>query len=378
MAVYTRPVGAIAGLAVALALPGCLDENPKFQEPTTTSGASAGATTTTGGPGPTTGAPTTGPGTTGTTGAAMSSSGEATTTGSTTQTTTGTSTASTGVEGVCGDGVVDVGEECDDGPANAPDAACTPECTIAACGDGYVYPEDEDCEDGNGDIHDGCVECIIPYTCEEIRFLVPMAMSGPYKIDVDGPGPGQPIPAFCDMVTLGGGWTVIERSPRDQPIGHALFIDAPVGAPEDPQFRFDRATMELLAGNSEDVYIGCGADYLLTSVDFLFAGEDLGQSCSNFGPVEYKEAVVKGHKLQGVWLCTGFTGDADNECAPGAWHIDESEQFLCDASNFPWNDMMPISSESADLFAVDADTLDGMPPIHECHKPGAVRHVMMR
>src|SRR5690349_1829930 len=40
--------------------------------------------------------------------------------------------------GSCGDANVDPGEECDLGMANGPDKACTPDCLIAACGDGYV------------------------------------------------------------------------------------------------------------------------------------------------------------------------------------------------------------------------------------------------
>src|SRR5688572_32134520 len=49
----------------------------------------------------------------------------------------GVDESSTGVpEPVCGDGVIDEGEACDDGPANAETAACLPDCAAAACGDG--------------------------------------------------------------------------------------------------------------------------------------------------------------------------------------------------------------------------------------------------
>jgi cysteine-rich repeat protein len=56
---------------------------------------------------------------------------------------------------VCGDGVVDGGEACDDGPDNADDAACKSDCTLQVCGDGSVGPG-ETCDDGNQQNGDGC------------------------------------------------------------------------------------------------------------------------------------------------------------------------------------------------------------------------------
>jgi cysteine-rich repeat protein len=56
----------------------------------------------------------------------------------------------------CGDGVVDAGEDCDDGRANAPDAPCTPDCRDNVCGDGHPLADVEDCDDGNDLPGDGC------------------------------------------------------------------------------------------------------------------------------------------------------------------------------------------------------------------------------
>lgn len=36
--------------------------------------------------------------------------------------------------------------------------------------------------------------------------------SGNYSVDVDGAGPLAPYSVFCDMVTDGGGWTLVARS----------------------------------------------------------------------------------------------------------------------------------------------------------------------
>lgn len=54
----------------------------------------------------------------------------------------------------CGNGLVDPGEECDDGNSINTDA-CTNVCMIPVCGDGIVQPGEE-CDDGNGNDSDDC------------------------------------------------------------------------------------------------------------------------------------------------------------------------------------------------------------------------------
>jgi len=63
---------------------------------------------------------------------------------------------------VCGNGYVDVGEECDDGNTGNGDG-CSATCTIEACGNGFV-DAGEQCDDGNTTSHDGCSSnCITEY-----------------------------------------------------------------------------------------------------------------------------------------------------------------------------------------------------------------------
>jgi cysteine-rich repeat protein len=65
---------------------------------------------------------------------------------------------------VCGDGVLDDGEACDDGPANGPAGDCTATCTLPACGDGIVHPS-EACDDGNADDTGACrSDCTVATT----------------------------------------------------------------------------------------------------------------------------------------------------------------------------------------------------------------------
>jgi cysteine-rich repeat protein len=63
--------------------------------------------------------------------------------------------------GVCGNGTLDPGEECDDGNRVDTDG-CTNHCTI--CGNGIVTPP-EQCDDGNLVDGDGCDSNCTPTGC---------------------------------------------------------------------------------------------------------------------------------------------------------------------------------------------------------------------
>lgn len=58
---------------------------------------------------------------------------------------------------LCGNGAVDIGEECDDGNLDDTDE-CLGSCTLAYCGDGAVLRGVEQCDDGNLEASDGCSE----------------------------------------------------------------------------------------------------------------------------------------------------------------------------------------------------------------------------
>ncbi|MCP5468137.1 MAG: DUF4215 domain-containing protein [Deltaproteobacteria bacterium] len=65
------------------------------------------------------------------------------------------------VEDTCGDGILDDGEECDDGNADDTDA-CLSTCVAATCGDGQVQEGVEACDDGNNVDGDGCqADCAV-------------------------------------------------------------------------------------------------------------------------------------------------------------------------------------------------------------------------
>ena len=59
------------------------------------------------------------------------------------------------VDNVCGDGIAECGEECDDGNDSNFDE-CLNDCRLARCGDGYLHWGVEACDDGNNASCDGC------------------------------------------------------------------------------------------------------------------------------------------------------------------------------------------------------------------------------
>ena len=58
-------------------------------------------------------------------------------------------------QAMCGNGVVEAGEDCDDGN-RFNDDGCTNQCHTSNCGDGEVNPGEEDCDDGNRIDTDSC------------------------------------------------------------------------------------------------------------------------------------------------------------------------------------------------------------------------------
>ncbi|MEX1368948.1 MAG: hypothetical protein AB1Z98_37830, partial [Nannocystaceae bacterium] len=69
----------------------------------------------------------------------------------------------------CGNGVVEEGEACDLGFANAPEGRCRADCQAPRCGDG-IGDEGEQCDDGNDDDRDACRrDCTRPLRSTWVR-----------------------------------------------------------------------------------------------------------------------------------------------------------------------------------------------------------------
>jgi len=67
-------------------------------------------------------------------------------------------------QSLCGNGVVEPGEACDDGNTDNTDA-CLDTCVAATCGDGFVHTGAEQCDDGNSDNTDVCLNTCEVATC---------------------------------------------------------------------------------------------------------------------------------------------------------------------------------------------------------------------
>jgi hypothetical protein len=215
----------------------CLDANPGGNEST----ASANTDASTGGETDATGGSTVGGIMTTTEEPESDSSSETgtTTDEESTSTTTGTTEM---IPAGCGNGVLDEGEECDNGNANADDAACTSACNEAFCGDGLQQALKEACDDGvNDGAYGGCLndcsarapycgdgivdavescdddsaefgclmdQCEYAKSCLELKTAWgPFAPTGTYQI--------RPLPDFnlsvhCDMDTDDGGYTYVK------------------------------------------------------------------------------------------------------------------------------------------------------------------------
>lgn len=114
----------------------------------------------------------------------------------------------------CGDGVVDEGQACDDGPGSA---TCDADCTVATCGDGYTNElAREACDDGNAVDDDACSNsCTIPVcgggACGAHLWSKRFGEGGEQRasaVAVDAAGNVVFTGAFVESMDMGGGLLV--------------------------------------------------------------------------------------------------------------------------------------------------------------------------
>jgi len=128
----------------------------------------------------------------------------ASTTGDSTSTTDGegvtTEPSTSSSSGVCGDGVLDPGEECDNGPENADGALCSSGCIAASCGDDVAQPEaGEECDDGpDNDEAGACTEA-----CKAAKCGDDLIWEGEEECDN---GPNNKIGGYGDCTPLECTW----------------------------------------------------------------------------------------------------------------------------------------------------------------------------
>jgi cysteine-rich repeat protein len=137
---------------------------------------------------------------------------------------------------VCGDGIVDTGEQCDDGNTNNSDD-CRNDCTVPVCGDGIV-DTGEQCDDGNivsgDDCEDDCTVTVIePPTSEYViaefhcNSEREVGQETTLKVKIENNGPTDPGAALSLSGTQGDTTILITTEE-----GQTVFAEAAGGDKE--------------------------------------------------------------------------------------------------------------------------------------------------
>ena len=107
----------------------------------------------------------------------------------------------------CGDGIIEPGEECDDGN-RADGDSCTSSCTLPVCGDGLIGPG-EVCDDGNEVNADACLNTCKGPTCGD-GFVGPGEACDDGNDDERDGCSSLCAPPSCDDGLVGGDETDID------------------------------------------------------------------------------------------------------------------------------------------------------------------------
>lgn len=168
----------------------------------------------------------------------------------------------------------------------------------AICGDGVVQ-DDEEC-DNSGDDADGCLStCEIATSCRQIHERAPGVDDGVYLLDPDASGPNPAFTAYCDMTTDGGGWTLLAKvhrwhggTPYPEPLGW---------------FASERDTAALQDANSYEDRLPGSASHGASRIDPMIPTVDLARFTIIAEDDRLQRATWYKAVDEGIW--TWFSAD---------------------------------------------------------------------
>jgi len=239
---------------------------------------------------------------------------------------------------VCGNGVVEGSEGCDDANSIETDG-CRNECFIGICGDLIVRTKTEDCDlgqDNGGDecsrdctrvgVFDGSSEEAAALSCRHLKRDFPRLLTDGYWLDLDGAGPEAPVRVVCEMGLDGGGWTHMVHLNQGDTLWNA-FSDR-MGAPGGAE-AWGLRIADLLQDDPE------GED-----LDFVFAlrGTFAGQVIYSPFYTDLKGAAFDPLPVFEVYDDDGFEwrepGAESQTCTSQLWHRTEAWNWAAARGKF--------------------------------------------
>jgi cysteine-rich repeat protein len=291
-------------------------------------------------------------------------------------------TGSSGAAAVCGDGVVDDGEACDDGN-DADDDDCLAACVAAACGDGVVRTGVEQCDDGNLEEGDGCSATCTIAVCGDGE------VQPPETCDDGNADDGDACPTTCQTAKCGDGHTWFDKEECDAGADSALcdsdctipmcgdeYVNPAAGeqcdAAGEPTAECDPDCTVPMCGDSY-VSVAAGEECDDGNVD---AGDGCSPACTKERRVVFVSSVLYTGNLGGLAgadnKCQQLAGAAGLKGSFKAWLSDQtagpSQRFVKSTVPYVLPGGQQVAKSWADLtdgllvHAIDQTEQKGAPP----------------
>jgi len=308
----------------------------------------------------------------------------------------GSESDTAGQDPVCGNGVVEADELCDDGNSSDEDD-CTILCAPPACDDGIISGDEsgidcggscpgcdpgDSCHSDEDCLTSGCsdTKCRYPVSCVDVLEQDPDAPDGEYTVDPDGEGGEEPFDLSCDMTTDGGGWIRLslnhsqnlivaenkETNPwhkcADDSAKHFDWIvEADVDADYSPgKFSFNKEDLEYKNPESMVVYSPAQLDLIRGLITEMHASTRMVAVISDDDNGGWDDGGVNGHEVYILGVADNWvllTPKDNGECGFSVGWPQPNSQ----SAYYRWNHSAAESVVDGQTAAID-DDLGGLAP----------------